>query len=137
MLMMVTKSACDFTIGSTFHCENVPLINTCLPPPSHLNTVGSVLDCSSSCCASSSGPPPPPAPPPGTSDGVVPSDMVLERFRGSRANSGSGTDLEYPYGSTSSSVANGYPWMCGLRSNTNAWSSFIGEPGMGSLDPDL
>uniref|UniRef100_A0A182T2A4 Uncharacterized protein n=1 Tax=Anopheles maculatus TaxID=74869 RepID=A0A182T2A4_9DIPT len=93
MLMMVTKSACDFTIGSTFHCENVPLMNTCLPPPSHLNTVGSVVDWGSS----SWGPPaPPPAPPTpaGISDGVVPSDMVLDRFLGSRVNSGSGTDFE-------------------------------------------
>lgn len=26
-----------------FHSENVPLMNTCLPPPSHLKTVGNIL----------------------------------------------------------------------------------------------
>lgn len=38
--IIVTKSPWLLTIGRVFHSLKVPLMNTCLPPPSHLNTVG-------------------------------------------------------------------------------------------------
>lgn len=37
------KSVYLFTIGRVFQSENVPLIKTCFPPPSHLKTVGKTL----------------------------------------------------------------------------------------------
>lgn len=40
MLTMATKSPCECDILIGFQSENVPLMYTLLPPPSHLNTVG-------------------------------------------------------------------------------------------------
>lgn len=80
--MMVTKSPWLLTIGNAFQPEKVPLMNTCFPPPSHLNTVGNASFFSASSST-------------GSGFGIrgfdtVPSLIVLARGRDSGINSGSG-----------------------------------------------